>query len=136
MKPTAYFVGNVTRDADVRETGSGTLVCNFSIAVNSKVGEETQTEYFDFVAWRKTAEFVAKYVQKGTRVTISAQPKTRDYEDKNGQKRRVVEFWVNDIEPHSWGKKDEIGEEEGGVEPTKLSKQIKRAKPIDEDLPF
>lgn len=135
MRPTAYFVGNVTRDPEVRETGGGTTVSNFSISVNSKVGEETQTEYFDFVAWRKTAEFVAKYIRKGTRVTIAAQPKTREYEDKNGNKRKVVEFWVNDIDPHEWAKNETDEKDDTTERRNKSFAQVKET-PSRDDLPF
>lgn len=136
MKATAYFVGNLTRDPELRQTGSGTAVANFDLAINSKVGDDEQTDYFSFVAWRKTAEFCQKYLRKGMKVTVSAQPKTREYEDKNGNKRKVVEFWVNDIDPHSWERNSGGAEQDGGSRENKTLKQVKAQQPIDEDLPF
>lgn len=46
MRATAYFVGNLTRDPELRQTGSGTAVANFDLAINSKVGDDEQTDYF------------------------------------------------------------------------------------------
>lgn len=136
MRATAYFVGNLTRDPEVRQTGSGATVANFDLAINSKVGEDEQTDYFSFVAWRKTAEFCQKYLRKGMRVTVSAQPKTREYEDKNGNKRKVVEFWVNDIDPHSWERKTGAVSDDGGHRANKSIGEIKKSQPAEEDLPF
>ena len=136
MRPTAYFVGNLTRDPEMRSTKDGATVANFDLAINTKVGENEQTEYFSFVAWRKTAEFCGKYLCKGKKVTVSATPHTREYEDKNGNKRKVVEFWVNDIDPHSWEKNSGGSEQDGGARENRTLKQVRAQAPIDEDLPF
>lgn len=85
MRATAYFVGNLTRDPELRQTGSGTAVANFDLAINSKVGDDEQTDYFSFVAWRKTAEFCQKYLRKGMKVTVSAQPKRASTRTKRQQ---------------------------------------------------
>ena len=62
------------------------------------------TDWLNFVAWRKTAEFVCQYFRKGSTALVECQCQTRSYEDKNGQKRTATEFVVQKI--HFCGPKD------------------------------
>ena len=64
----AIVIGNITRDPDVRMTGSGISVCTFTVAVQRRFANqngERQADFIDVVAWRNTAEFVCKYFRKG-----------------------------------------------------------------------
>ena len=88
------LVGNLTADPELKKTPSGVSVTSFSIAVNrrfTKQGEQTQTDFINIVAWRQTAEFVARYFNKGKPILICGQLQTRSWTDQNGQKRYTTE---------------------------------------------
>lgn len=66
-----FLIGNLTRDPELTETPSGVAVCHFAIAVNrnySSQDGERQTDFFNCTAWRATAETVARYTKKATKL--------------------------------------------------------------------
>ena len=85
------LMGRLTRDPELRRTGSGTAVTSFSLAVDrdfkSQSGEK-ETDFIDIVAWRNTAEFVSKYFTKGRMAVVEGRLQLRDWTDKDGGKRR------------------------------------------------
>ena len=85
------LMGRLTRDPELRRTGSGTAVTSFSLAVDrdfkSQSGEK-ETDFIDIVAWRSTAEFVSKYFTKGRMAVVEGRLQIRDWTDKDGGKRR------------------------------------------------
>ena len=89
------IMGRLTRDPELRKTNSGTPVASFTVAVDrdfsSKDGGEKETDFIDCVAWRNTAEFVAKYFTKGRMIVVSGRLQLRDWTDKEGNKRRSAE---------------------------------------------
>ena len=88
------LVGNMTADPELKKTPSGVSVTSFSIAVNrrfTKQGEQPQTDFINIVAWRQTAEFVARYFNKGKPILVCGQLQTRSWTDQNGQKRYTTE---------------------------------------------
>lgn len=91
------LAGRLTADPDVRTTPQGKQVLQASIAVNRdrRDGNE-QTDFIDFVAWEKRAEFISKYFRKGSAILISGKIQTRIWTDKNDQKRKSVEVLVDD----------------------------------------
>lgn len=97
------LMGNLTRDPEVRTTPSGQSVANFSLAVNRTwKGQDGQTQenvsYIDCVAWGKTGEIIAQYVQKGRPLLVSGRLDQRSWDDKeSGQKRSKVEVVVEDF---------------------------------------
>lgn len=94
------IMGRLTRDPDYRATGSGTSVANFSVAVDrdfSSQSGEKETDFIDCVAWRKTAEFVTKYVRKGSMVVVSGRLQIRGWTDKDGNKRRTAEVVADNV---------------------------------------
>lgn len=98
----AIITGNLTRDPELRSTGSGTSVCAFSVAVNrvyrSNDGENKEdVSYFDCSAWGKIGETIAQYAKKGSAVLISGRLNQRTWEDKSGNKRSNVEIVVEDF---------------------------------------
>lgn len=104
------FQGRFAADPELKTTQSGISVVHFRMAVaRDTVGQDGQraTDWLDFVAWRKTAEFVAKYFRKGSMAIIQSQCQTRSYEDRNGQKRTAIEFIVNQIHFSGYDRKDE-----------------------------
>ncbi|MBQ3380157.1 MAG: single-stranded DNA-binding protein, partial [Oscillospiraceae bacterium] len=86
------IMGRLTRDPELRYTQSQTPVVSFSVAVDrdfgGRDGGEKQTDFIDCVAWRSTAEFVSKYFRKGSMVVVSGRLQIRDWQDRDGNKRR------------------------------------------------
>ena len=93
--------GRLTRDPELRRTGSGTAVTSFSIACDrdfaNKESGERETDFVDIVAWRNTAEFVSKYFSKGRMAIISGRLQIRDWTDKEGNKRRSAEVLAENV---------------------------------------
>lgn len=93
------LMGRLTRDPELRRTNSGTAVASFTLAVDrdysSRDGGERQTDFIDIVAWRSTAEFVSRYFTKGQQVCVSGRLQIRDWQDKDGNKRRSAEVVVD-----------------------------------------
>ena len=95
-----YFIGNLTKDPEVRTTNAGIKVCNFTIAINRRMKNngEQQTDFFNIVAWRQPAELCERYLSKGKKVAITGSIQMRNYEDKNGIKRTAVDFLADEVE--------------------------------------
>ena len=95
MLNCAIIMGRLTADPELRTTGNGTSVTSFSVAVErscARAGEERQTDFINVVAWRQQAEFITRYFRKGSMIAIQGSIQTRNYEDKNGNKRTAVEI--------------------------------------------
>lgn len=95
------LMGRLTRDPELKQTNSQISVTNFSLAVDRRFktqNGERETDFFDCVAWRGTAEFVAKYFSKGSRILVSGTLQSRTWEDQNGQNRKQVEVVVDETE--------------------------------------
>ena len=95
------IMGRLTRDPEIRYTQSQTPVTSFTLAVDrdysGRDGSERQTDFIDCVAWRQTAEFVSKYFAKGSMAVVSGRLQIRDWNDKDGNKRRSAEVVVDNI---------------------------------------
>ena len=89
------IMGRLTRDPELRRTGSGIAVASFTVAVDrdfgSRDGGERETDFIDCVAWRQTGEFVSKYFTKGSMIVVSGRLQIRSWTDKDGNKRRTAE---------------------------------------------
>ncbi|MDJ0868528.1 MAG: single-stranded DNA-binding protein [Myxococcota bacterium] len=97
------LIGNLGRDPELRYTKNGQAVANFSLATseqwNSRDGQrEERTEWHRIVAWAKTAELCAQYLSKGRTVYIEGQLRTRDWEDKEGNKRQTTEIHAQTVQ--------------------------------------
>ena len=94
------IMGRLTRDPELRRTGSGTPVTSFSLAVDrdfkSQNGEK-ETDFIDVVAWRSTAEFVSKYFTKGRMAVVEGRLQIRDWTDRDGGKRRSAEVVADNV---------------------------------------
>ncbi len=94
------LMGRLTRDPELRRTQSGTPVASFSLAVDRdfRSGDgDRQTDFIDIVAWRGTAEFVSKYFSKGRMAVVSGRLQIRDWQDKDGNKRRSAEVVADNV---------------------------------------
>ena len=91
------LVGNLTKDPDVRKSQNGKSVVKTGIAVNQGYGENQTTDFFNLVAWEKTAELCGKYLSKGSKVLVEGRLKNNNYE-KDGVKHYGVDVIVTAIE--------------------------------------
>jgi len=94
------LMGRLTRDPELRHTQSGLPVASFSLAVDRRRGNaqgERQTDFIDCVAWRGTAEFVAKYFPKGRMCAVTGNLQIRTWQDKEGNNRRTAEVIVDNV---------------------------------------
>ena len=95
------IMGRLTRDPELRRTGSGVAVTSFSLAVDRDFGKneagEKETDFIDCVAWRQTGEFVSKYFTKGRMAVVSGRLQIRSWTDKDGNKRRTAEVVADNV---------------------------------------
>ena len=95
------IMGRLTRDPELRRTGSGIAVASFTLAVDRdfapKDGGERETDFIDCVAWRQTGEFVSKYFAKGRMAVVSGRLQIRNWTDKDGNKRRTAEIVADNV---------------------------------------
>ena len=100
MLNKVFIMGRLTRDPELRRTQSGVAVTSFSVAVDrdfKSQGGERETDFIDVVAWRSTAEFVAKYFTKGRMAVVEGRLQVRDWQDRDGNKRRTAEIVADNI---------------------------------------
>ena len=92
------IMGRLTRDPELRRTGSGIAVASFRVAVDRdfapKDGGERKADFIDCVAWRQTGEFISKYFTKGRMIVVDGRLEMRDWTDKEGNKRTSAEIVV------------------------------------------
>ena len=91
------LIGNLGRDPELRYTQGGQAVANFSLATTERFSNrdgdrQERTEWHRVVAWGRTAELCAQYLAKGRSVFVEGRLQTREWEDKEGQKRRTTEI--------------------------------------------
>lgn len=106
------LMGRLTRDPELRHTGTGRAVCNFSIAVDSGYGDNRQTDFINCVAWQNQAEFLGKYFTKGMLVIVAGRISTRTWEGQDGRKNYVTEVVANEI---SFGETKKSREQNSGA---------------------
>lgn len=99
-------IGNITADPELRFTGTGAAVANFTVASTPRMFDKTTNEWKDGEAlflrcniWRQPAENVAESLTRGTRVIVSGRLRQRSYETKEGEKRTVMELEVDEVGP-------------------------------------
>ena len=95
------IMGRLTRDPELRRTGTGIAVASFTVAVDrdfgGRDGGERETDFIDCVAWRSTGEFVSKYFTKGSMIVVSGRLQIRNWNDKEGNKRRSAEVVADNV---------------------------------------
>lgn len=136
------LLGRITRDLELKQTPNGVSVLPFSIAVDRnfvKQGEERQTDFIDCVAWRQTAEFICKFFGKGRMVAIEGELQTRNYDDKDGNKRKATEIVVSNVSFTGEAKKDGAASVPAGQPPIPsgdMSDGFDNSLLSDEGVPF
>jgi single-strand DNA-binding protein len=135
------LIGNLGRDPEIRYTPAGQAVTNFTLATsesfNNREGKrEERTEWHRIVVWGKTAENCAQYLAKGRTVYIEGRLQTREWEDKEGQKRRTTEVVAQTVQflggPRGSGGAPGAAREGGSYE----APADEAAPPAGDDIPF
>lgn len=141
MLNVVALMGRLVADPQLRQTTTGKNVVSFRVAVDlgrKDANGQNLADFFDVVAWNKTAEFVCKYFQKGSLIAIDGRLQSRNYQDKNGNNRTAIEILVNNV--HFAGAKSQNAPaREPDVAPPQASAtSLNSFAPIDDtdDLPF
>lgn len=120
------LVGNLTKDPEVGETSGGIAYAKCAIAVTRNYTNqdgERETDFFDFTLWRERAELAEKYLHKGSKVGIVGSIQNRSWEDEEGNKRKMTEIKVDEIEflsPKKTEDEEEKSNKKGGPELTPI----------------
>ena len=96
------LIGNLTADPELKQTPNGVSVCRFTLAINrrfSKAGEQGQqtADFITVVAWRQSAEFVARFFKKGRPILVCGQIQSRSWTDQSGQKKYSTEVVAEEV---------------------------------------
>ena len=139
MVNRAILIGRLGRDPELRHTSSGTAVANFSVATdefwNDPQGErQRRTEWHNVVVWSRLAEICNQYLTKGKLVFIEGRIQTREWDDRDGNKRRTTEIVASDM--RMLGSREE--NQATGSAPAQTAKPEPKMDPgiTDDDIPF
>ena len=100
------LMGRLTKAPELRYTQNGKPVASFTLAVDRDY-QKGETDFFNIVAWNKTAEFVNSYLDKGLMATVSGRLQNRKWTDKNGVERISAEIIADNVYPAEWKKREE-----------------------------
>ena len=107
------LMGRIATDVELKTTQSGVSICTFRMAVDRKYqkkGEDRQTDFFNIVCWRGTAEFVTRWFKKGSLILLEGEMQTRQYTDKSGNAQTRYEVEAETV--HFTGEKIENASQE------------------------
>lgn len=107
------LMGRITRDPEIRHTGTGRAVCNFTVAIDNGYGQNRQTDFINCVAWNTQAEFMEKYFTKGMMIIVAGRISTRSWEGQDGKRNYATEVIANEI---SFGETKRARNENSGYE--------------------
>ncbi len=134
MLNKVFMQGRLVADPELRHTPNGVAVASFRIAVDrdfkDKSGER-QADFVNVIAWRATAEFVSKFFSKGRMAIVEGKLQSRNYEDKDGNKRYALEVVADNVY-FGDSKRDQVAEKEPEYQPP----QFTEYQDDDGDLPF
>ena len=134
MLNKVFMLGRLVADPELSHTPNGVAVASFRIAVDrdfkDKSGER-QADFVNVIAWRATAEFVSKFFSKGRMAIVEGKLQSRNYEDKDGNKRYALEVIADNVY-FGDSKRDQAAEKEPEFQPP----QFTEYQDDDGDLPF
>lgn len=137
MLNNVVIMGRICGDLELRTTASNISVTSFNVAVDRKFqkqDEEKQTDFLTVVCWRGTADFVCRYFKKGSMIAVQGSLQTRNYEDKNGNKRTAVEIVADNVS--FCGSKNENSNNNVNNSPAVPDIETSDFTEIPDDLPF
>ena len=97
--------GRLVNSPEMRRTNNGTAVCSFRVAWSETVKDRETKLFLNWVAWKGTAEMICKYFRKGKELAVEGRLSTREYDDRDGNRRSVTEMTVDRV--HFCGKNDD-----------------------------
>lgn len=112
MYNKSILIGRLCADPEMRTTPEGTNVTTFRIAVN-RSHKKDKADFITIVAWRKTAEFICNYFKKGSAIGVEGAIQTREYTDKEGNKRTAFEVVADNVFFVESKKKDDAPKSDG-----------------------
>lgn len=134
----ATIMGRLARDPELKRTGSGIAVANFTVAVDrdftGKESGEREADFIDCVAWRGTGEFVDRWFTKGSMIVVSGRLQTRSYTDKDGIKRRTMEIVADNC--YFGERKRDTNQPGGYIAPASVDGDYAQLDDDDAQLPF
>ncbi|WP_423189440.1 single-stranded DNA-binding protein [Alkalibacterium sp. f15] len=147
MINNTVLVGRLTRDPELKYTGSGLAVASFNIAVErpfSNANGEKETDFINCVVWKKTAEALSNFTSKGSLIGLTGRIQTRNYEGNDGKRVYVTEVVAENVkflEPKKTSKKESSSSESDYVQNSKndVEDAFDKNEDIDisdDDLPF
>lgn len=143
MYNNVTMMGRIANDLELKVTPNGLSVCSFRIAVERRFqtkGEERKSDFFNVVAWRKSAEWLCKYFKKGRMILIQGELHTRQYTDKNGNPATWYEIIADRLSFTGEMKKADDSVPEELPKPTYDTEESFTAglpdEPSDDDYPF
>ena len=131
-------MGRLTRDPELRRTNSGTAVTSVTLAVDRDFKEQDgskKADFIDVVAWKGTAEMLAKYFTKGRMAVVEGRLQLRDWTDKEGNKRRTAEVVANTVY-FGDSKRDDTQSSLASINPVPVSTADFQEVDDDGQLPF
>lgn len=139
MLNVTVLQGRICNDPELRTTTTGKSVANFRIAVDRTYskGNSKETDFITIVAWESTADFISKHFSKGSMIALRGEIQTRNYEDKNGNKRTAFEVLAREVS--FCGSKNETnpGQNQTPSTPTYTpDTDFEEIDVDDDDLPF
>lgn len=133
------LTGRLTQDPEMRHTGNGTQVANFTLAVNRDFKNqqgEREADFINCVVWKKLAELVTNHLSKGRMIAIEGRLQTRSYEDNQGVRRKAVEVVANNVEFLPDGKGKGNGQSNNTQNKSTQSHNAGDIQFDDSDVPF
>lgn len=127
-----FLIGNLTKNPELNNTGSGIPVCKFTLAVSRRFSNSDgvrETDFLPIIVWRAQAEHCSKYLKKGSKAAVSGSIQTRSYDAPDGSRRYITEIVADEVQFLSTKSEEESSSsEDSGV--------FDDLKAVDENLPF
>lgn len=139
MLNVVAIMGRLARDPELRQTTTGKNVASFRIACDRgrrDANGQSQADWFDVVAWDRTAEFVCKYFQKGSLIIIDGRLQSRSYQDKNGNNRTAIEVVANNVSFVGKNEQPKTARSEPDVQVSDSGQEYDMIDETADDLPF
>ena len=105
------LVGRLVRDVELKKTNSNTSVCSFTLAVDRRFKSQNggpDADFISCIAWRQSADFLSRYANKGTIVSVEGRIQTRNYDNNQGQKVYVTEVVADNVQIISSGNRNNV----------------------------
>jgi single-strand DNA-binding protein len=129
----SILIGRLTKNPELRRTGTGKAVTSFTIAVDN-FGKDSGASFIPCVAWEQKGEFVNNYFTKGSQIAVRGRLQSRQYETKDGKKQTAIELVVDEVK--FCGKKEDKGDGFSGGEPAYQQNNFTPIEEPDNILPF